>query len=224
MKKILIVDNHKSSLELQKNILNNRGLEIFTATGGGEALTLHKKEKFDLIVTGLEMPEMDGDELCSHIRHDTNLKKVSVIIVCNNSRPHLDRCAGCGANAYITKPIDPAGFIEKVGRLINIPKRSGMRVLIKVQVKGRFRYEAFFCTSVNISVSGVLIESDRVLSKGDAVTCSFFIPGSNSITVDCEVMRVAKAGPDTFQYGVKFLALHPVHKRAIEEFVRKKTG
>ncbi len=221
MKKVLLVDNLRPFLEKEASILANRGLRLLTAASGEEAVSIHKSEKADLIVTSLDMPGMTGDALCSLIRKDKELKNVSVIIICENKKAHLDRCARCGANTFVTKPFDPSVFLDKVSRLIEIPKRSGIRVLIKVSVKGELKSESFFCTSVNISTAGILLEMDRTLSKGDHINCSFFIPGSESIMADCEVMRVAPSSQGISQCGVKFLDLSPDHKSAIDTFVRK---
>ncbi|MCL4474609.1 MAG: response regulator [Nitrospirae bacterium] len=223
VKKVLIVESLKSLLEQEKNILSNRSLQIFTAASGEEALAIHKNEKVDLIVSRLDMPGTSGDSLCSLIRKDDTLKKVSFIMVCDNTKRDLERCQKCGANSYVTRPVDPEVFLEKVSQLIDILKRTGIRVLIKVSVKGDLGNQPFFCTSVNISASGILLEVDRAISRGAKITCSFFIPGSDSISVDGEIMRVVDIAPNTFHWGVKFLNLRKDHKTAIEAFVKKKT-
>ena len=223
MKKVLIVENQKPLLEQEKSILSNRDLKIFTAASGEEAVAIHKTERVNLIITGLDMLGMRGDALCSAFRKDGDMKNVSVLIVCAGSRSDFERCQSCGANSYITKPLDPVKFLEKVGALIDVPKRTGIRVLIRVSVMGSINSESFFCTSVNISTSGILLECEKIIPKGAIVNCSFFVPGSERITVDCEVMRVTSVPPDLHHYGVKFLNLHQDHRTAVEAFVRRKT-
>lgn len=221
MKKVLLVDNLKPFLEREASILSNRGLQVFTATSGEEAVVVHRNEKVNLIVASLDMPGMSGDALCSLIRADKEMKSVSVIIICENRKADLDRCARCGANSFITKPFDPSLFLDKVSRLMEIPKRSGVRVLIKVSVKGKLDSGSFFCTSVNISTAGILLEMNRTFSKGDLITCSFFIPGSKGITVDCEVMRATNISPEISHCGARFTGLSPGDASAIDAFVRK---
>ncbi len=165
----------------------------------------------------------EGESYVFLIGEDDTLKKVSFIMVCDNTKRDLDRCQKCGANSLVTRPVDPEVFLEKVSRLIDILKRTGIRVLIKVSVKGDLGNQPFFCTSVNISASGILLEVDRAISRGEKITCSFFIPGSDSISVDGEIMRVVDIAPNTFHWGVKFLNLRKDHKTAIEAFVKKKT-
>ncbi len=221
VKKVLLVDNLRPFLEKETSILSNRGLQVFSAVSGEEALAIHRKERFNLIIASLDMPGMSGDALCSLLRSDGDLKSVSIIIICENRKADLDRCARCGANSFITKPFDPQTFIDKVSRLIEIPKRSGVRVLIKVSVNGKSKSESFFCSSVNISTAGILLELNRVFSKGDLISCSFFIPGSSNITVDCEVMRVTNISPEISHCGARFIGLSREHASAIDAFVRK---
>jgi len=79
----------------------------------------------------------------------------------------------------------------------------------------------FFSLSQNISSSGLLIETDSHLAKGDEISCSFFIK-SHQITAQGEIVRVFKKGPTRYQYGIRFQDLDPVSKLKIEEFVKKR--
>ncbi len=220
---MLIVENLTSLLEQEKSILSNRNLQIFTAASGEEAVAAHRNEKCDLIVARLDMPGTSGDSLCSLIRGDNTLKKVSFMMVCSGSKEDLERCQKCGANSYVTRPLDPEAFLEKVSQLMDIPKRTGIRVLTKVLVKGDLNNQPFFCSSLNISTAGILLEVDKAASKGEIITCSFFIPGSESVTVDGEIMRMVEISPGTCHWGVKFTNLRPDHRTAIDAYVKKKS-
>ncbi|HWR58848.1 MAG TPA: response regulator [Thermodesulfovibrionales bacterium] len=223
MKKVLIVGAIKSAIEEKRRILSNRGLMVFTAVSGEDARAVHEREKVDLIVADLDMSGMSGDKLCSLVRNDASLKSVSFIIICRDTRSALDRCASCGANAYITEPLDPVLFLEKLSSLIHVSKRSAMRVLLKVSVKGNLKSQGFFCTSVNVSTSGILLQSDKIISKGAVINCSFFLPRAQIISADCEVTRVAEVSPGLYQYGAKFLRLPTHYKASIDDFVKRKT-
>ncbi len=222
MKKVLLVNGIRKVIEEEKRLLCDRELLVFTASSGEEALDVHRSEKVDLIITGLDLPGMSGETLCSVVRNDEDLRRVSILTVCNKRESDLERCASCGVNSYMTKPIDPGRFMEKVNWLLSIARRTGVRVLIKVSIKGALKYHAFFCTTLNISTTGMLIETDRIIAKGEMITCSFFIPGSDNIVVDCEVMRAVKTFSGMYQYGLKFLELSSAHQSAIRDFVRKK--
>jgi len=223
VKKILIVADLQTLIEKEKGILNRSDFKFFTATSSVEALNIHKVEKVDLIITNLDMPVISGDKLCSIIRKDEKLKKVSIIIVCGRSNSDIDRCTKCNANSYITRPVKPSLLLEKVSQLLDIPVRQSYRVLLKVKVDGKYKNEPFFCYSRNISRSGILLETERVLSKGDPIYCSFFLPDSKNITASGEVVRVSKSGTGTYMYGVKFSNLDPTSGSDIEAFIRNRS-
>ncbi|MDA8239048.1 MAG: response regulator [Nitrospiraceae bacterium] len=223
MKKVLIVDDLRTFIDKEKSILDRSDIKIFTATSGGEALAVHKAEKVDLIIVDLDMPGMNGDKFCSIIRRDEVLKRVSIIITCDGTESDIARIRQCKANSYITKPIRPVQFLESVGRFLDVPERKSYRVLLKARVEGKFGNEPFYCSSQNISVSGLLIETEKVLEKGDVLSCSFFLPGSECIVTDAEVMRTVRGAENSMSYGVRFLDLRPSFKAAIATFIEKRS-
>jgi len=219
MKKILILDNMKASVEEKKNILSGYDCTIFTAASGEEAMRIHSKEKVDLIIRDLDMPGMTGEGFCSNIREDYGLKKVSIIIIYSDRGSDIRRYDACGANAYIRKPINPQELFQKVGELLNIPSRLNMRVLIKVEVKGKSKSE-FISHSKNISASGILLETNKVLEKGDLIICNFFL-GPDQVSTDGKIVRIVKKRHDLYQYGVKFTDIDLLSKAKIEKYVNR---
>lgn len=221
-KKILIVDNLEDMLEREKTILNRESFEIFTASTGHEAMTVHKEQKVDLMVISLDLPDMSGDKLCSSIRKDSYLRQVSIIMTCNNNPDCIERTMHCGANAYITKPFHSGQLTENVTKLLSIPQRQSYRVLISISIKGNVANEPFFCSSHDISSTGIMLETNKQLSKGDLLSCSFFLPGFGKIVTDGEIMRTDHSA-DTPHYGVCFRNLDPAYKSSIDSFIANRT-
>lgn len=220
MKKILIVDKLDAIIEKRKSMLSRSEFAILTATSGEEAVRIHREEKVDLILTELDMPVMSGDALCSKVRSDPELKKVSVIIVCSNGDSDVRRCQACGANDYVAKPVNSNELSQKVGALLSVPARLSMRLLIKVSVKGKFRGESFFASSKNISATGILIETEKVLEKGDVITCGYFL-GADQVESDGQVVRVVRMAEGRNDYGVKFKGMNASTKAKIDQYVEK---
>src|ERR1700688_1718876 len=81
-KKILLVNNLQSFLERNYCLLDRAGFEVYTATSAVEALQVHRAQRVNLIIATLDMPQLGGDWLCSQIRQDSELCKVSKILVC----------------------------------------------------------------------------------------------------------------------------------------------
>ena len=223
MKKILVLKDIKADADKQGGILNRAAFRIITANSNKEALEIHKKENVDLIITKLMSPGLNGDELCSLLRKDEKLCKVSVIIVCGNIKADVDRSSKCGANAVLTIPLSAETLSNLVFSLLNVPKRESYRVLIHVQVNGKHNNKSFLCSSVNISCSGILIGTDNIFDLGNKVTCSFFLPGVKKITVDGEIVRVNPKA-DINEYGIKFGRINLEDRTAIEAFIQSKSG
>jgi len=222
-KKILIADNIRNALEREKSILNRASFEIYTTLSGREAFALHKTHPMDLIITSLELADITGDKLCLKIRQDSELKNVSIILTCSDNPACVERATHCGANAYLTKPFHSDQLTEKVTALLSIPQRQSYRVLLKAWLKGTQSSEAFYCSSCDISVSGIMIETERAMAKGDVISFSFILPGFGQVSAEGEIMRIDSKGVIT-GYGIRFRHLSHVYRNAIEEFIVSRSG
>ena len=220
MKKILICDGLEPFIREEKTILDRGDFQIFTAKSGLEALNIHLANKVDLILADLNTPDMPGDELTREIRKNLGLKHVSIVIVTSLKRADLERCASCGANDYITRPIDAQKLLQKVAWLIEVHERKDLRVLIKARVMGSFGQEPFFGTTRNISVSGLLLETEKILARGDVISGCFFIPDLERVSAKGQVVRIVKH-EKMFHYGIMFLNIAERDKLIIEKFVSK---
>jgi two-component system chemotaxis sensor kinase CheA len=117
-KSILVVEDSITSRMLLKNILESAGYEVQTAVDGADAWSTLKTANFDLVVSDVEMPRMDGFELTAKIRSQENLKSLPVVIVTSlESREDRERGIDVGANAYIVK----SGFEQN--NLLSVVKR-----------------------------------------------------------------------------------------------------
>ncbi len=204
-------------------MLDREDFRIFTAKSGPEALEIHRANKMDLILTDLNIPDMPGDELAMEIRRDPGMKRVSIIMITSLRRADLERCAGCGANDYITRPIDSRKLLHKAARLIDVQERRDLRVLIKARVIGSFGREPFFGTTCNVSASGLLLETDKTLARGDEISSSFFLPDTERVTARGVVVRVARQ-EKIYHYGIKFQDLPEQDKKMIEDYISRHTG
>ena len=219
MKKILLVSTVIVFYERNKCFLNRADFKIFTATTGKEALQVHRKVRVDLIIAELNMPDMGGDELCALVRTESAIRNVSVLLTCRDTPEELERVAQSGANAWILKPFSSEKLLESIGQLLAVSMRKGYRVLLKAKAQGVNESLPFFCTSHNISITGILIETDKLLNQGDLITCTFFLPGACQIVADGETVRSFEKADGICQYGIRFINLAPEFRRDIERFV-----
>jgi len=215
LNKILIVNNHSSFLERNEGLLNRVGFKIYTATSALEALQIHRVHRVKLIIAMLDMPVISGDMLCSLIRQDPELRKVSILLICQPSPGQIERASCCGANAWICKPLQPGVLLQEVGKLISIPTRVDHRA----SVHGVVRCKWFSGVSRNISVSGVLCETDVEIDLEEIITDLSVSICSREIVADGKVARSVKLPNGFYNYGVQFIGLAPDHKKEIETLV-----
>lgn len=103
-KRVLVVDDSLTVRELERKLLGNRGYEVEIAVDGMDGWNAVRTGHFNLIVTDIDMPRMDGFELVGMIKKDPNLKSLPVMIVSYKDREE-DRMRGleAGADYYLTK-------------------------------------------------------------------------------------------------------------------------
>jgi CheY-like chemotaxis protein len=209
---------------IEKSFLSRSDVQQFVATTGEEALALHRANKVKLMIITLVLPGMACEVLCAAIRKDPALRMVSIMILCEDDASAVRRASGCGANAVLKLPIDAAQLVKQARDYLEIAWRESYRVLLRMNVEGNMSDKTFFCSSENISASGMLIETDKVIPSGSRIQCSFFLPDSVQIKTTGEVVRVMPkaAGARTARYGIKFLQLTSEGRAAIESFVVKK--
>lgn len=119
-KAILVVEDSITSRALLKNILETAGYRVDCAVDGLDGLTILRNETYDLVVSDVEMPRMDGFALTRRIRDDARLAEIPVILVTAlDTREHKERGIEVGANAYIVKSsFDQSTLLDAIRRLI----------------------------------------------------------------------------------------------------------
>lgn len=112
MQKILVVDDEKNIVDIIKFNLKKEGYEVLTASNGREAIDVNEKEKPDLIMLDIMMPEIDGYEACKKIREKYN----TPIIMLTARAEELDKVLGLelGADDYVTKPFGTRELMARV--------------------------------------------------------------------------------------------------------------
>ncbi|MCR4947826.1 MAG: response regulator [Treponema sp.] len=118
---ILVVDDSHTTRHIEQIILEAENYNVTTAVDGIEALEKMKQHKFDLVVTDVKMPRMDGFVLLHNIRHKEELKNIPVIMVSSVfEKDTLEKAKDLGAQGYIVKSdFERENLTEKVKELLN---------------------------------------------------------------------------------------------------------
>ncbi len=119
-KKVLVVDDSETMrmFILFHLIKMLPGVQIIEAVNGLDAIEKLKDQDVDLILTDMNMPEMDGAGIIRAVRNVFNRKTPIIIITTKGEHGDSEQGLQLGANAYITKPLNPLEFRETVRRFI----------------------------------------------------------------------------------------------------------
>ena len=221
--KILLVDDEPDILEIVGYNLTAEGYQIVTAENGVEAVKKAKKEKPQLIILDVMMPEMDGIEACEQIRKLPNLQDTIITFLTARGEDY-SQLAGfdAGADDYITKPIKPKVLVSKVKALLRrIKDQDGTKEDIikidnliinrdeyKIILKGKeliLPRKEFELLSLLASKPGKVFKREDILDK---VWGNEVVVGGRTIDVHIRKLR-EKIGDKSFKtvkgVGYKFV-------------------
>jgi len=115
-KKILIIEDEEILINVLKKKFVREGYDVMVAGNGNEGLIKMKKEKPDLVLLDIVMPEKDGFEVLEEMAEDEKLKDIPTIIISNSGQPvELERAKKLGVDDWLIKTeFDPQEVLDKV--------------------------------------------------------------------------------------------------------------
>ena len=119
-KQILVVEDSLTIREMQKKLLRNAGYDVTLAVDGIDGLNKVKLQPFDLIISDIDMPRMNGLELTKALKSEEKYRHIPLVIVSYKDRSE-DKQKGleAGADHYITKGhFDSDEFLQLIARLV----------------------------------------------------------------------------------------------------------
>jgi len=113
MKSILVAEDDSTTRYLLRNVLKAGGFSVATAADGSTALGKLRKKKFDLLLTDIWMPGLNGLELMGHLRQEAIRPKV-VVLTSDDTPESVLRAVREQAYQYLTKPVDPKAVVDLI--------------------------------------------------------------------------------------------------------------
>jgi two-component system chemotaxis response regulator CheY len=116
----MVVDDSPTIRKFVSISLTMRGFDVVVCADGMEAIEKLPDRKIDLVITDLNMPNLDGYELIKAIRNNEEYKETPIIILSSLAgSEEIDRGLECGANSYLVKPFDPKKIQYEVAKYLS---------------------------------------------------------------------------------------------------------
>ena len=200
--------------DLGHTLLWRAGMERHVATRLEDARMMAVAAKPDIVIVDRELPR--SDRLVAALREDPTTRGLSIVVAARGDfDPSEVELLEAGANAILRLPAGPE-WDERLPRLIDVPVRREARFPVHFEVDAIGPGQPMSAIALNLSMSGMLLESPIPLGVGDEVHLRFQIPDSQA-EVETAARVVRMAGPS--QYGVEFRLVEADVKERLREFV-----
>jgi two-component system chemotaxis response regulator CheY len=114
-KRILTIDDSKTIRDMLKLTLLDAGFEVQQAVDGQDGVDILAKEKFDVVITDINMPKMDGYEVIRHMRGNSDHKSTPILVLTTESETEKRNLArDAGATGWMVKPFDPEQLVATI--------------------------------------------------------------------------------------------------------------
>jgi len=206
---ILVVDDSRTIRKIVEEGLAQAGFQVITAENGKKALKILSSERPDLILSDIDMPEMNGFTFCDAVHSDPDLASIPFVVMSsNNDRAHMKRMLQYGAEAYITKPFNTDQLVILVEKLLSD------QFLLLLKEKERLDSEQnLMIASITSLVSA--LEARDAYTRGHSESVAGIVSGMAIL------MGTSKEEVDRITIGGK---LHDIGKIGVRDSVLLKPG
>ena len=218
---VLIADDLKFFLEVEKSYLQRGGFDVLTAMSGEEAVDLARKRQPNLVLLDLEMPKMDGVAACAEMRKVPALQATPIIVMSATGTPqNRERCLKAGCTEFIVKPQNPEDLLGTVARVLALKKREATRITVVFNVTGSHGSRQVVGQAKDLSETGLLLETSAPIAVGSVLNLEFYLPGTRAqLKVKAKVVRAVKSPDGAQQAGVQFIDLSQGDQAQILDYV-----
>ena len=218
---VLIADDLRFFLEVEKSYLLRGGFDVLTTISGEEAVEIARNRRPSLILLDLEMPKMDGAAACAAMRKAPELESTPIIIMsATGSEENRQRSLKAGCTEFVVKPQNPEELLAIVARVLTLKKREAKRITVVFNVTGSHASRQVVGQAKDLSETGLLLETTTPISVGSVLNLEFYLPGTRAqLKVKAKVVRATKSPEGAQQSGVQFIDLSQGDQAQILDYV-----
>ena len=118
-KKVLVVDDNANNLVLEKDLMEVAGFEVFVAKNGASGIAIAMREKPDVIIMDVRLPDMRGSLAAKILREDKETRDIPIVFVTASVMAEgMEEIRNIANSGFIGKPIDTRTFAKEIGQFI----------------------------------------------------------------------------------------------------------
>ena len=164
--RILCVDDERLNRTIVRDMLDSAKYQVFEAENGEEALKILEDQTIDIILLDINMPGIDGFEVCRRIKANERLRHIPVIMVTALTETE-DRIKGieAGAEDYINKPFNEAEVLARIKMLLNVKELNEKLTDAYTTMKGLTTFGEAIIQTFQSSDFNLLFSIDSIVSQ-----------------------------------------------------------
>jgi CheY-like chemotaxis protein len=224
---ILLVDDVRMYLEIEKDFLKYSMLDILTAKDGLEALNILQTKRPEMIFMDLEMPNMDGATACRAIKSNPSFRNTPVVIVTAvGNEASTESCYAAGCDHLLPKPLDRDVFLNVARKFIPSIDRRDKRVAVQIECILRCQNETVSCHLSDLSSGGAFVVTDYSAIPGSVVQISFSLPDGTLVDCPGRIAWINRLEAKIHKgFGIKFALMAKDAKNNLNTFLESvRTG
>jgi CheY-like chemotaxis protein len=175
---ILLVDDNRIFLELEKEFLGELDVSIMTAADGWEALQIMASVRPALVFMDLHMPVMDGAASCASMKSDPRLRTIPVVMVSSiDQEGDAERCRAAGCDGILEKPVTKKALVASARQFLQTDLPFSQRVACRTQVVFWTADRCSYGMSEDLGPDGIYIAFKEKVVEKESVQLYFLLPG-----------------------------------------------
>jgi two-component system, sensor histidine kinase and response regulator len=215
---ILIVDDNPQNLQVLGKLLQDMNYEIEFAINGIAALDWLNSKQFDLVLLDINMPEMDGFEVCRRIRTEERFNNLPIVFLsADNDRESILKGFELGGQDYVTKPFDSRELIVRVKTHISLKESLGKLEKLNKSLEEKVRERTLQLSIANENLESMnlkLMELDNAKSEFLNLISHEIRTPLNGILLPLELLK----DPDTASETRELIDILDASVRRLEKF------
>jgi len=219
MPSILLVDDSGLFRDIGQKVQERLAYRVVTASSGGEALTVARRESPDLIFLDAEMADMTGVDVCRVLKADSRFARTPVLIASNDSKSEPDG-RRAGADGWLIKPLEEEMLLESIRRRLRLTPRDSNRAAADWSVtfwRDGVQHEG---TLRDLSRGGFFIRTAAPHPVGARLEVSFAVPGRPGRTIVGEALVVRVSQEPELGLGCRFFQISAPARGYLEECLK----